>query len=521
MRREECIERIRRRDEPWDITVIGGGATGVGIALDAASRGLSVLLIEQADFGKGTSSRSTKLVHGGVRYLRQGDISLVRDALHERTLLRNNAPHLVHDMQFVIPCQSWWQRFFYGIGLKVYDILAVRNSFGRSHGVSRSKLHAISPALKSSAKLRGGVVYHDGQFDDTRLLINMARTAHDHGAALVNYCAVESLRKDDDEHVVGVVAKDLETGETFQVASRAVVNATGPFCDGIRKMDDPKCESMISPSQGIHIVLPREFYPGEAAMIVPKTSDGRVIFVVPWHEHAIVGTTDTGIDSPALEPNAQDQEIEFLLTELTNYLQRAPSREDVLSVFVGIRPLVKAGSVKTASLSRDHTIQISDSGLITITGGKWTTVRKMAEDCVDQTLSATGIQAKDCVTKTLRIHGYEQSSLNERAFYGSDLLEIRKVEEASPKLASRLHPDLPLFGSDVVWAARFEMARTLEDVLARRNRSLFLNSRAAFEAAPEAAGLLASELGQDEAWAARQIEDFRELARKYRAGLVS
>ena len=293
MSREASIGRLRDPAEPWDMLIVGGGATGIGIALDAAARNLNVLLLEQSDFGKGTSSRSTKLVHGGVRYLRQGNITLVRDALRERTCLRNNAPHLVHDMPFLIPCRSLWQRFFYGVGLKVYDFLAVRNSFGRSHGVSAEVATSVVPALRREG-LRGGVIYHDGQFDDARLLLNMARTAHDHGACLLNYTMVTELIKRADGKVEGVKAIDQETEASFEIDARCVINAAGPFCDAVRQMDDADCETMIAPSQGVHLVLPRSYFPGDTAMIVPKTSDGRVIFIIPWHDHVIIGTTDTG-----------------------------------------------------------------------------------------------------------------------------------------------------------------------------------------------------------------------------------
>lgn len=514
--RDESIERIRHRTDPWDIVIIGGGATGVGVALDAASRGLSTVLVEQSDFGKGTSSRSTKLVHGGVRYLEQGNLTLVRDALRERTMLRNNAPHLVHDMPFLIPCRSWWQRFYYGVGLKFYDFLAVRNSFGRSHGVSKQNAIKSIPTLEKDG-LRGGVIYHDGQFDDTRLLLNMARSARDHGACLVNYMEVTSLLKDERGRVSGVIAKDAESVEEFDLRGRCVINAGGPFCDSIRAMDDAHCESMIAPSQGVHIVLPRSFFPSETAMIVPKTSDGRVIFLIPWHDHVIVGTTDTAIPEPTLEPVPQDEEIEFLLKTTGDYLTNDPTIHDVLSVFTGIRPLVKGDkSARTASLSRDHVIRIADSGLVTIAGGKWTTVRKMAEDCVNRVCKSAGLHCEPCATKNLKLHGFTtQHSTDKRAHYGTDLTAIHELETEYPALAETLDPSLSIRGSDVVWAIREEMARTVEDVLARRTRSLFLNSSAAVRIAPKVAALMAEELDEDEYWVAEQLEKLDLVAAAY------
>lgn len=514
--RHESIERIRHRTDPWDLVVIGGGATGIGVALDAAARGLHVALVEQSDFGKGTSSRSTKLVHGGVRYLEQGNITLVRDALRERTMLRNNAPHLVHDMPFLIPCRSWWQRFYYSVGLKVYDFLAVRNSFGRSRGVSKKIAVKTVPTLRQD-HLSGAVIYHDGQFDDTRLLLNMARTARDQGACLVNYMAATSLLKDERGKVCGVIARDGESVEEFDLRARCVVNAGGPFCDSVRAMDQPNCESMITLSQGVHIVLPRSFFPGDTAMIVPKTSDGRVIFVIPWHDHVIVGTTDTAIPESTLEPTPQSDEIDFLLKTTGEYLNQQPALTDVLSVFTGIRPLVKGDkSARTASLSRDHVIRIADSGLVTITGGKWTTVRKMAEDCVDRACKSVGIRPDPCATKDLKLHGFTTNQVDDgRAFYGSDLPAIQKIENEFPSLGKPLDSSLSIRGSDVVWAAQQEMARTVEDVLARRTRSLFLNAPAALRVAPKVAELLAQELDEDDSWIADQLENLNLIASAY------
>ncbi len=518
LNREASLDQIRQTTEPWDLLVIGGGATGVGVALDAASRNLRVLLLEQSDFGKGTSSRSTKLVHGGVRYLQQGNLTLVRDALRERSLLRRNAPHLVKDMPFLIPCRSYWQRFYYGVGLKAYDLLAIGGDFGRSHGVSGDQATKMVPALKSDG-LRGGVVYHDGQFDDARLLINMARTAHDLGACLINYVGVTELSTDGHGKIDGVVAIDHESGETLTVKARCVVNAAGPFCDAVRKLDDPKCEPMLAVSQGVHLVLPRRFFPGESSMIVPKTSDGRVIFIIPWHDKAIVGTTDTAISKATLEPEPQPGEIEFLLDTAAQYLTHPPTFGDIIGVFTGIRPLVKNDrSARTASLSRDHVIRVSDHGLITITGGKWTTVRKMAEDCVDRVTTECGLKGGPCRTKTIAIHGAttEPDLLGDpRSYYGSDLLGVRELEANAPELSEPLSSALTLRKSDIVWAVRQEMARTVDDVLARRSRSLLLDAGAALAIAPEVSRVIAAELGRNDSWREQQQQDFATIAKHY------
>ncbi len=523
MRREEMLRKVRERaatGAPWDIAVIGGGATGVGVAVDAASRGFDVVLVEGHDFGKGTSSRSTKLVHGGVRYLEQGNIPLVMSALKERGLLRQNAPHLVHDLAFVVPNYSWWEAPFYGIGLKLYDLLAGKYGFGPSRLLSREETLAQLPGLEPE-ELRGGVIYFDGQFDDARLLIHLAMTAVDHGATLVNYCPATKLLRDDEGYVNGLIARDKEKGEDLPIAARIVVNATGVFTDEIRRMAEPKAEPLMVTSQGIHLVFDRSFLKGDTALMVPRTSDGRVLFVIPWHGHAVAGTTDTPVDAPSLEPKALDEEIDFILDTAGRYLSRPPTRADVLAVYVGLRPLVKSdGEGKTSSLSRDHVIHVDASGLLTITGGKWTTYRHMAEDCVDHAITLGRLRDEACTTKTLRIHGHVASSTeNENgedplAVYGADAEEIR-VLARDPAMAKQLHPELPYIAAEVVWAARAEMARGVEDVLARRTRSLFLNARAAVAMAEPAARLLASELGRDEAWARAQVAEFRELAKQY------
>ncbi len=515
MDRDAMITRLVEAGTTWDLLVIGGGATGIATALDAASRGLSVALVEQSDFGKSTSSRSTKLVHGGVRYLKQGNITLVRDALRERTLLKNNAPHLVRDLPFLIPCSGLRERLFYGLGLKLYGVLADRHEFGHSHGLSASEAGRRIPELKSSMA-RGGVIYHDGQFDDSRLLIAMARTAVEHGACLVNYVRVDAIHKESTGKINGLTARDVETGNTLDLQSRCVVNAAGPFCDDVRRMDDADCPPMLSVSQGIHLVLPKRFLPGGTAVMVPKTVDGRVVFIIPWRDHVIVGTTDTPIERPELEPKPGPDEIQFLLESAGQYLSIAPKIGDILSVFTGIRPLVGDDrSAGTASLSRDHVIKISKSNLVTITGGKWTTVRKMAEDCVDHVCQLLDIDDKPCITQSLRLHGFMQSEPSARNHYGSDLKPIRELERLEPELSANLHPELELYGSDVVWAVRHEMARTVDDVLARRNRALFLNASAAISVADRVARLMARELGRDDDWISAQVLAFNEIAGGY------
>jgi glycerol-3-phosphate dehydrogenase len=516
MNRDVMLNRIESERRQWDFIIIGGGATGLGVAIDAASRGYAVLLLEQSDFAQGTSSRSTKLVHGGVRYLQQGNVSLVLEALKERGLLRRNAPHLVHNLPFVVPNYDWWEGPFYGVGLRLYDLLAGKHGFGPSKNISLEKTLHYIPTIETEG-LRGGVIYYDGQFDDARLAVNMAQTAVDQGATVLNYMIVCGLLRSGG-FVRGVQAKDQESGREYEIKARAVINATGVFADRIRRMDDPEAVPMIAPSQGVHIVLDRSFLPGKGAIMVPHTQDGRVLFATPWHDRVIVGTTDTPIKDTPLEPLPMKEELDFLLTHAAQYLTKDPSPEDVLSMFAGLRPLVSAGqNENTAAISRDHTIHISGSGLVTITGGKWTTYRKMAEDTVDQAAVVAHLDERPCATQDLNIHGYHRSArqFGNLAVYGSDAMGILALQETDPAHAERLHARLAPTVAEVVWAVRNEMARTVEDFLSRRTRSLLLDARASIEMAPRVARVMADELGCDADWQAAQVKAYTHLARNY------
>jgi glycerol-3-phosphate dehydrogenase len=517
MTRQQTLDRVRDHRAPWDFLVVGGGATGVGVAVDAAARGFDVLLLEQSDFGKGTSSRSTKLVHGGVRYLQQGNVPLVMEALKERGLLRQNAPHLVSELAFVVPNYLWWEAPFYGIGMRVYDMLAGRHGFGHSRVLTTEEVLGRIPMLEQDG-LRGGVLYHDGQFDDSRLLIDLARTAAGKGACLINYAPVIRLEKDGAGYVSGAVFRDAESGNDYAVSAKCVINATGAFSDAVRQMDDPAVPPMIAASQGVHIVLHKRFLGGDTAVMVPRTRDARVMFAIPWHDHTVVGTTDTPISEASLEPRPLPEEIDFILETASGYLTDNPRRSDILSVFTGIRPLVKAGDAgNTAALSREHTIQISKAGLVTIAGGKWTTYRKMAEDCVNHAATIAGLEDRPCVTRDLRIHGHHPSAPRFGAYadYGADAFALQGLVEGRPELDAVLDAQAPVRAAQVFWAVRHEMARTVDDVLARRTRVLSIDAHAAVRMAPAVARVMAAELGRDEDWQRAQVADFTAIAQNY------
>jgi glycerol-3-phosphate dehydrogenase len=512
MNRDAMLAALEGAEEDWDFVIIGGGATGLGVAIEAASRGYRALLLEQSDFAKGTSSRSTKLVHGGVRYLRQGNVSLVIEALKERGVLLRNAPHLVHNLPLVVPSYDWWEGPFYGIGLKMYDLLAGKQGFGRSKLLSRERTRQMIPTIEPQG-LTGGVVYHDGQFDDARLAINMAETAARQGALLLNYFEVVGLVKNGNGEVRGVEARDVETDSAYELRARAVINATGVFADRIRGMDDPEAPPLIAASQGVHIVLDRSFLPGETAIMVPRTDDGRVLFAIPWLDRVLVGTTDTPVRETPLEPKPLREELDFLLEHTARYLDKDPGPQDVLSTFAGLRPLVAGDALSTASLSRDHTLMISATGLVTITGGKWTTYRKMAEDTIDQAAVLAGLDERPSVSGNLHIHGYHQNAgkFGELASYGSDAPAIQDLMRREPRLAEPLHPSRSTRAAEVVWAVRHEMARTVEDFLSRRTRTLLLDARAALEMAPRVAALMAEELQRDDGWREAQVRSFADL----------
>jgi len=520
-RRDKLIFRLAQ-DQVYDIAIVGGGATGLGLALDAAARGFSVVLVESHDFAKGTSSRATKLVHGGVRYLAQGNISLVREALYERTTLLNNAPHLAQPLPFVMPSYQWWETPFYGIGLKIYDALAGKAGLGKTEFLNRAETLALLPEVQVQG-LMGGVKYWDGQFNDARLALALARTAMSRGALLVNYCRADELLYAEGK-ISGLVCEDTQTGKRYPIRSRCVVNAAGVWVDELRQKDGVASGAnakrptrpMVAPSQGVHIVVDREFLGGDVALMVPKTADGRVLFAVPWLGKVILGTTDTPRHDLAREPLPFKEEVDFILNESARYLRRAPTRADVRSVWVGLRPLVKPQDDEgdnTKGISREHTVLVSRSGLVTVTGGKWTTYRAMAEDVLDACAEKSLLEhRKKGVTTHLRLVGADRAEAHPRSIcsppglhsYGDEQAMVSNMPGAHTQLCDGLTEGMVRF------AARYEYALKVEDVLARRSRLLFLDARLAGSLAEQVGEILQQETGLDP-----EVQAFVELARHY------
>lgn len=507
MNRFERSYQIQQlKDIPeWDVLIIGGGATGLGLAVDGASRGYKTLLVEQADFAKGTSGRSTKLVHGGVRYLAQGNVSLVKEALRERGYLLRNAPHLTENASFIIPCYSWFRAIYYWIGLKLYDVLSGRLSLGKSKWISRKKTLARLPAVQSKS-LKCGVLYHDGIFDDARLAVNLAQTAISQGGIVLNYFRLNSFIKNPENKLTGAIIEDQENGKLYQINAKTIINATGVFSDEILRLADPKAPITIRPSQGVHLVFDQSFLQSKDAMMIPRTDDGRVLFALPWHDKVLVGTTDTPIDSHSLEPRAPESEVDFILKNAGRYFSRQPKRSDVCSVFAGLRPLA-AGSAddkKTKEISRSHKVIFSESGLVSVVGGKWTTYRRMAEDTFDRMIRKGMLRGARCVTADMRI--VESNDFQDKFSLDSNQENMGIPVLASPVIFDPVH---------VVNAVKYEMARTVEDVLARRIRFLFLDAKKAWELAPRVADIMMKELGKDEEWKENQIASFNVLAEGY------
>ncbi len=518
MERSAQIKKLSDEKKIWDIVVVGGGATGLGVAVDAATRGMSVACLEKTDFAKCTSSRSTKLVHGGVRYLQKGDVMLVLEALRERGRMKANAPHLVKDQAFVISNYRYWDNFLYFCGLTFYDLLSFGFGYGRSKFISAKKVMKYIPTSVEKG-LKGGVVYHDGQFDDSRMAINLAQTCVENGGTVANQVTVTGILHDQRGKVAGVKCVDNLSGETYTLHARSVVNAAGCFVDDIMHMDSPDHSKMVTPSQGVHLVLDMKFLQSDYAIMVPKTSDGRVLFAVPWHDKVVVGTTDIVRPTAEEEPRPLKEEIDFILGTAGLYMNPAPTYKDILSVFAGQRPLAapKKEGKNTKEISRSHKVIVSENGLVTITGGKWTSYRLMAEDTVNKAIEVSEQPSRKCVTKKFHIHGYRKNPdlTNHMYVYGADEPKILDLLRHDQTLSEKLSPKYGYTMAEVLWAVREEMAVSVEDVLARRVRLLFVDAREAMNAAPKVAALMAKELGKDQSWIDAQVESFTNTAKSY------
>ena len=513
MNRNDSIVKLNKVLE-WDIVIIGGGASGLGIAVDASKRGYKTLLLEKHDFGKGTSSRSTKLIHGGVRYLQNGDITLVIESLKERGILKRNAPHLVQDLSFVIPTYDWWASPFYGIGMKIYDMMAGKLGLGKSVIISKGETEKLIPNVNKKG-LRGGVIYHDGQFDDSRMAITLALSANPKKTALLNYCNVDGLMKKNNE-IVGLSFTDSINSKKYQVKSKVVINATGVFAEDIIRMDQPQIKKMIQPSQGVHIVLEKKFLKSKHAILIPQTSDGRVLFAVPWKNYVVVGTTDTQIKNASEEPKPLKEEIDFILKNASKYMTIKPKKDDIKSVFAGLRPLAATSDKKsTKEVSRSHKIDISPSGLISVLGGKWTTYRKISEDAIDTAISINKLKKKKCKTKKTKLFGYKKKVdfSDPMHVYGSLKKKVESLGgiDDNKSLSTKFY----ISNNIIEWSIIHEMALTVEDILARRTRCVFLDSNESKLIAPSVAKKMADVLEKDQEWIDSELKNFNKLIKNY------
>ena len=514
MNRDLNIKKLSEKEIKWDIIIIGGGASGLGAAVDSASRGFKTLLVEKSDFAKGTSSRSTKLIHGGVRYLQNGDISLVIEALKERGVLKKNAPHLIKKISFIIPSYNWWSNSFYGIGLKIYDMMAGKLGLGKSTILNKEETLKLIPNVKKK-DLIGGVIYHDGQFDDSRMAISLAITAEKKGATLLNYFEVTNIKKKN-KLINGIIVRNKINNKIYEIEGKVIINATGVFSDEIIKMDSVNRKKMIKPSQGVHIVLDQKFLKSQHAILIPHTSDGRVLFAVPWNNYVILGTTETQLNQIIDEPVALKEEIEFILKNARKFMADKPTKEDIKSVFAGLRPLAADSDEKnTKEISRHHKIYVSESGLVSILGGKWTTYRKIAEDAINTSISIGGFEEIKCITENLQIHGHESNPDWDDPLhvYGKDAKSIRKLnlKKGNKSLSNHLY----ISPNQIIWSLKNEMAIKLEDILARRTRCLFLNVKETIKIAPKVLDIMTKYLKKDNNWKKREFSNFMKISKSY------
>ncbi len=501
--------------EIYDVIIIGGGSTGLGVAVESASRGYKTLLLEAYDYGKGTSSKSTKLVHGGIRYLANFDFSLVKEGLEERYFFLKNAPHLAHAQRYLIPFHNWFEKLEYHIGIRLYDFLAGRLKIGKSRFFSKKEILAAAPNLNPK-HIVGGGLYFDGQFDDTRMLVTLLKTFESLGGVALNYHCVTGIAKSRAE-IWSITTQDVLNTQELVFHTKVLINATGIFTDTLLNLADSKTpHSTVEPAQGTHLVFDKDIFNCEYALLIPKTVDGRILFVLPWHDKVLVGTTDVHMDHPSIDPTPQAEEIELILSTLNQYTKHKVTRQDIRSIFVGQRPLVKPAHAKnTKKISRRHEVFMTQKGFITIVGGKWTIYRRMGEDTIDFAIKAGLLPKSISRSKNLLLSG---ATTTPEAYpfsvYGTDAKAVHAIETECHN-TRRLHPDLPYFEAEIIYHIRHEQAKTVEDVLARRTRALFLNAKAAIEAAPIVAALMARHLKKDEHWVKAQVSTFNQLAYTY------
>ncbi len=504
MNRQTSLDKISTVDT-WDIIIIGGGATGMGIALDATTRGLKTLLVEKGDLANGTSSRSTKLVHGGVRYLKQFHFKLVFEAIKERKIILKNAPHLSSALPFIIPIYSYFNMLYYGIGLFLYEMLAGwESNIGRTTLLSRKSTINNLPFIKTK-NLKGGILYYDAQFNDSQLCIDIAATATNNDATIINYFECADFIKSN-EKVIGIQGVDRLSQKKYTIKGKNIINATGVFSDTILQMDDPQKSSIIKPSKGVHLVFND---PGKTltkyALMSPIKQDDRVIFVIPWMGKLLVGTTDTPIEKITTEPAASMEDVAYLLNLYNSLSENKIDKNSVVSMFAGLRPLIKLSDEDaTALISREHSILTSASGIITIAGGKWTTYRKMAEDVMELVIANQKLPNSKCKTEYISV---DISAVKNKT--------IESYILSDKSLAEKIHPAFSFTKAQVVYAIQHEMAMTIEDVLARRIRLLFLDAKAAIEAAKEVAKIFVNYANKEDEQMKEQMVAFEKIANKY------
>ena len=503
-------------NQNYDVIIIGGGATGLGVAIESVSRGYKTILFEQEDFGKSTSSKSTKLVHGGIRYLANLDFKLVKEGLEERYFFINNSRHLSKVQPYLIPFYSYKNKIKFTIGTFLYDLLASRYNIGKSKSINANDVIKLAPFLKTK-NLIGGLIYYDGQFDDSRMLISMLRTFENLDGVAHNYHQVIAINKNNNNVVTGVTILDKINNKIYEVKSKVVINATGVFTDDLINMSEDKLENNnLVVSQGSHILCKNDNLKSEYAVVIPETKDDRILFILPWHDCALIGTTDVKVSKPVLDPIASKLEVKFIMDSVKKFSKHEIKQEDIKSSFAGLRPLVKKNSnTNSSTLSRAHKIIFSSNKLISVVGGKWTIYRRMGEDTINFAIQQGMLPKSNSITKYLKLFGWTEESIEyPLSVYGKDYYKILDIQKELNNY-ELLHKDLPYYYAEVIYQIKYEMVKTVEDVLSRRTRAVILNPIAAVEVAPIVANLIAKYYNYDDNWISDQLNKFNSFAKNY------